>query len=59
MTLDQIVHNRIALALGDAFIRKTTFEAEAELLRQEVAALKAEASKASAPPQEQSRPLAE
>lgn len=39
MNLDQIVHNRIALALGDAMIRKTTFEAEAEILRQQVAAL--------------------
>lgn len=49
MNLDQIVHNRISLALGDAIIRKVSFEAEAELLRQEVAALKVEAAKASAP----------
>ena len=39
MNLDQIVHNRVALLIGDALIRKTTFEAEAEILRQQVAAL--------------------
>jgi len=39
MTLDQIVHNRVAQMLGDALIRQTTFAAEAEALHQQIAGL--------------------
>ena len=43
MEIDQIVHNRVAQLLGDALIRQTTFAAEAEMLRQQVAALQKQA----------------
>jgi len=39
MTVDEIVHNRVAQMLGDALIRQTTIAAQAEALRQHVAAL--------------------
>lgn len=39
MGIDQIVHNRVAQMLGDALIRQTTFAAQAEALRQQVAEL--------------------
>lgn len=43
MNLDQIVHTRVALALGDAMIRQMTSGAEAEMLHQQVAALQKQA----------------
>ena len=39
MTVDEIVHNRVAQMLGDALIRQTTIAAQAEALRQHVAEL--------------------
>lgn len=56
MTLDQIVHNRVAQMLGDALIRQTTFAAEAEVLRQQVAALQKQLEEATEPRQPQDAP---
>lgn len=43
MTVDEIVHNRVALMLGDALVRKIAMEAQVEALTKQVAELKAEA----------------
>lgn len=43
MTVDEIVHNRVALMLGDALVRKVAMEAQVEALTKQVAELKAEA----------------
>lgn len=43
MTIDEIVHNRVALMLGDALVRKVAMEAQIEALTKQVAELKAEA----------------
>lgn len=43
MTVDDIVHNRVALMLGDALVRKVAMEAQIEALAKQVAELKAEA----------------
>lgn len=49
MTLDQIVHNRVAHMLGDALIRQTTLSAEVEVLRQQIAALQKQMEEPSEP----------
>lgn len=41
MTVDEIVHNRVALMLGDALVRKVAMEAQIEALTKQVAELKA------------------
>lgn len=38
MTADELVHNRVALILGDALIRKVALETEIEALRQQLSA---------------------
>lgn len=43
MTVDEIVHNRVALMLGDALVRKVAMEAQVEALTKQVAELKSEA----------------
>lgn len=45
MTIDEIVHNRVALMLGDALVRKVAMEAQIEALTKQVAELKPEAAK--------------
>lgn len=41
MSLDQIVHNRVALMLGDTLVRKIALEAQSEELHKQVAELSA------------------
>lgn len=44
MSLDQIVHNRVALMLGDALVRNIALEAQVGELNKQVAELSASAA---------------
>lgn len=55
MTLDEIVHNRVALMLGDALVRKVAMEAQVEALTKQVGDLKSEAEANRPLPEDQDR----
>lgn len=55
MTVDEIVHNRVALMLGDALVRRVAMEAQIEALTKQVAELKAEAEANRPHPADQDR----